>query len=127
MGQVLTRAKQPLAPPGGIWGNHSLVTLTDQPEKTYQTSHQAFPVFPTSRKWVLSQGSIHEAHGWQSPDRLTHSQQAPLLPTWHLKQGLGEGFKSQDPLRDGPHLRGFGSKLDGAGDGGELAGARNDV
>lgn len=49
---------------------------------------------------------------------LTHSQQAPLLPTWRPKQGLGEGFKSQDLLRDGPHLKGFGSKQ---------AGARNDV
>lgn len=40
-----------------------------------------------------------------------------MLPTWRPKQGLGEGFKSQDLLRHSPHLRGFGGKLDGAGDG----------
>lgn len=51
-----------------------------------------------------------------------------MLPTWRPKQGLGEGFKSQDLLRHSPHLRGFGGKPMVLGmDGGELAGASNDV
>lgn len=54
-------------------------------------------------------GPLSEEDPWdpgsESPDRLTHSQQAPLLPTWGSKACFGEGFNPQDLLRDSHHLR----------------------
>lgn len=78
LAQVLTKAEQPLMPPGGAEGNYSLVTLTDQPGKTCQTAcHPACPVLSTSQKWLLSQRRI------QGPT--AHKVQADLhIPSKHL-------------------------------------------
>lgn len=65
----------------------------------------------------------------------THKVQIDLhIPSKHLcfphggfKARLREDFNPQELLRDGHHLRAFGRKMDGAGDGREMARARNNI
>lgn len=106
LAQVLTKAEQPLMPPGGAEGNYSLVTLTDQPGKTCQTATQPAQCCPLHKNGSSLRGGSRAPQLIRFRQTYTFpaSTSASRMESTWTQSRVGGSFHSQHLLRDGGEL-----------------------